>query len=542
MAAPFDFQQRQLFLKNFASQNYDLIIVGGGISGAGVARDAASRGMKVALVEARDFAEGTSSRSSKLIHGGLRYLEGLEFCLVFEALRERELLFRMAPHMVHPLRFLVPLYSSSRVSLFKMRLGLWLYEALSLFNFGKRHRVWTASVLMEYIPTLKKQGLVGGVEYSDAYMDDDRLVLETLRSAYVCGAESVNYVKAEKGLWVDGKLSGLECIDQKTGVSVTLRGSHIISTVGPWTDDFGSAVLESWKKVLRPSKGIHIVIEKDRIPIDKAVVMAAEESHRIVFAIPRNDMFIIGTTDTDYKEAPEDVCVMAEDVAYLLNAVNQYFPGAKITEKDIVSSYAGVRPLICDQGKDVGKVSREHVIIHDERNITFMAGGKYTTYRKMAEDVVASIMKYYPTEKRVEWSHGQTKRPLNARITQDSISLFSFVKMVNKKHYIMSEREVQTLVFRHGPESKDLVESCYRRLQRPVTYWECETNFAIEQTMCTSLEDFFFRRTPLFIARRDHGLGVLEEIAAIFAMIFHWTPQELERHKQCLESAIQARL
>lgn len=366
----FSLETRNRNLERLKNETFDLVIIGGGITGAGVARDAASRGMKVALVEGRDFAEGTSSRSSKLIHGGVRYLENFEFSLVFEALSERALLFKLAPHLVHPLRFVIPIYKSSRVGYWKMLAGMWLYDLLALFETPQMHESLNSDEVRERVPELDARTLVGAMEYSDAYTDDDRLVIETLRDAHRRGGCLVNYTNVES---IDGDSENIEKLhlrDQITGEEFTLRGHQYLSSVGPWTDIFGHIVDKNWKDCLRPTKGVHLVFPRKKIPIKKAVVMAVEK--RIIFVIPRHEMVIVGTTDTDFQSKPQEVKTEASDVSYLLEALNTYFPKLNIQEKDIYSSYAGVRPLVNDGSSSEGKTSREHQIWSTGRNLSLI--------------------------------------------------------------------------------------------------------------------------------------------------------------------------
>ncbi|MEZ4870798.1 MAG: FAD-dependent oxidoreductase [Bdellovibrionales bacterium] len=291
---PFSFETRNQNLNRLKTETFDLVIIGGGINGAGVARDAASRGLKVALVEANDFASGTSSRSSKLIHGGVRYLENLEFGLVFEALSERAKLFQLAPHLVHPLRFQIPIYKSSRVGMFMMGLGMWLYDALSLFQAPKMHERLNAKESVERMPTLNARELSGSYVYSDAYMDDDRLVHETLRSANELGAVQVNYAKAVGANRDEqGRIQSIKIKDGIAGEELVVHGRHFVSTVGVWTDDLGDILLPKWEHIMRPSKGVHLTFSKERLPLANAVVMGAES--RIVFGIQRHEMVIVGT-------------------------------------------------------------------------------------------------------------------------------------------------------------------------------------------------------------------------------------------------------
>lgn len=519
----FSFIDRKNTIKKMSETEYDVVIIGGGITGAGVARDAASRGMKVALVEGSDYASGTSSRSSKLIHGGIRYLENMEFHLVFEALSERALLFKIAPHMVHPLRFLLPLYKGSRVGMNKMGLGMLLYDALSLFRAPKLHERLNAKKSLNRIPILQPKNLMGSYVYSDAYMDDDRLVIETLRSANRLGADLVNYVKATDAKFSNEKIVSIECQDTLTNEKFTLKGKHFVSTVGPWTDQLGETLLKKWKRILRPSKGIHITLNKDRLPLPCAMVMATEGEKRIVFGIPRHEMIIIGTTDTDFKDDPSQVHSTAADVDYLLKVVDEYFPGA-IRKEDILASYAGVRPLVNDGSETESKTSREHVIIDDPRNITLVAGGKYTTYRKMAEQTVVKFLKNYSKEDQKKFKTNNTKIPLNPKVTAESFknSQGRLEELTSKTHF--TKQEVQILLDRHGSEAFDIVSQYYSPAHQSI--WEMEAGFAIDESMCLKLKDFYLRRAPLFLAEKDHGYKYLERLSLIFKQKLGWSEDE----------------
>lgn len=528
----FSVSDRQKRLRSFKETDYDLLIIGGGITGAGAARDAASRGMKVALIEANDFASGTSSRSSKLIHGGIRYLENLEFKLVFEALNERTKLFEMAPHLVHPLRFMIPLYEDSRVGMFKMGLGMWLYDALALFQAPEMHEALNARQSLARMPALRDQNLKGSYVYSDAYMDDDRLVHETLRSANEMGADIANYVKAVGAEFDgEGRITQVECLDQVGNEKFRLRARHVISSVGPWTDRLGESLFQDWKKILRPTKGIHLTLPKHRLPLNSAVVMAAEKSDRIVFGIPRHEMIIVGTTDTDFPQDPGTVCATTEDVKYLLSILDQYFPGARITVQDLIASYAGVRPLVNDGSSTEGKTSREHVILDDPRGITFVAGGKYTTYRLMAEQVIESALHHFSLEERVRFQKSDTARPLNSMTGVDAFHQALALTDVWSSRYRRAIAEVRLLAERYGMEAEKILEEN----PQSFSYWQLEAVQAVDQTMCHHLVDFYTRRVPLFLADRNHGLHNLEEIAVVFQEKLGWSDSRVEEEKHSLQ-------
>lgn len=531
-------ESRVQALHDLQQETYDLVVIGGGITGAGVARDAASRGMKVALIEARDFAFGTSSRSSKLIHGGIRYLENLEFHLVFEALSERQILFEIAPHLVHPLRFILPIYKGGRVPAWKMGMGMWVYDALSLFEAPELNEFFSPEELKPDFPALSQEGLDGAFAYSDAYMDDDRLVLETMRSAYGLGATIANYVKATGAEFgADGKISALVCEDALTAATLKIKGRHYVSTVGPWTDRLGENLFKTWKKTLRPSKGVHLTFRRDRLPLHDAVVMGAES--RIVFAIPRHEMVIVGTTDTDYPGDPGEVRTETEDVEYILNVIHRYFPGAAIAREDIVGCYAGVRPLVYDGASTESKTSREHAIWTDPRGVTFVAGGKYTTYRNMATQTVEETLRLFSTEEHVKFGRADTKRPLNPLITSALWSRALTMGEELAERWGVAESVTRSLVFRHGLEAEKILQRSYGWIAHAKSseeqLWCMEALHAMDHTMCLSLVDFYFRRTPLVLAREDHGLPFAPAVARVMATRLGWSEYRLEEEINALQ-------
>lgn len=498
--------------------NYDLLIVGGGITGAGVARDAASRGMKVLLCEANDFASGTSSRSSKLVHGGIRYLENLEFGLVHEALTERNLLLEMAPHMVHPLRFLLPIYKSSRVGLLKMELGMILYDMLSFFEAPKLHELHFSRATQSVEPLLQAENLVGSVVYSDAYMEDDRLVIETLRSAQKMGASCVNYTSVDKVVESEHGVTA-QITDVINNVTHSISAKHVVCALGPWTDLSGQQLIKNWKPVLRPTKGVHLVFTRDRVPVHAGIVMAVEE--RIVFVIPRGDIVIVGTTDTDFKGSPSEVYVEKEDVSYLLQITNKYFPTLKLQPEDVISCYAGVRPLVRDDSSSEGKTSREHTIYEHSQFVTLVAGGKYTTYRSMAEEIVNKVLQRFPFEQKMSFNAPQTKTPLNELATLEKMKRFSAQLGAHATEFGVSTKDVQGLMERHGEGALEILEtiSLLTEDDSEVALWKAEAKFSFDHEMCFCLEDFYWRRSSLFMTKKDNGLFVLKSLAEYFGVL-----------------------
>ena len=383
------------------SAHFDAVIVGGGIVGTGLARELQLRGLKTLLVEKADFASGTSSKSSKLIHGGLRYLEMLDFGLVFESLSERHWLLKTHPHLVQPLEFNLPIYAKTLApkgarSSALLGLGLWLYDALSLFRTPFFHGKYASDVVQKKFPGILTSGLKGSYFYADAMMLDDELVLECAYDAVRRGAWCLNYVEATH---VQKKASGhgfqLRLQDTLPGAAsepFEVTCDEVISCVGPWTEQFGDNVALGAERKLKPSKGVHLIFPYHRLPVDSCLVMYAADG-RIVFAIPRKDfgsgaeVVIVGTTDSKSHAPIEQTTTDADDRQYLLNVLNAYFPKARFVENDIIAEYAGIRPLL-DEGKESeAKTSREHEIWRNKAGIVFMAGGKYTTFRKISEEI-----------------------------------------------------------------------------------------------------------------------------------------------------------
>lgn len=364
---------------------YDLLIIGGGIVGAAVARDAALRGLKAGLVDRHDFAFGTSSRSSRLLHGGIRYLAQGKIGLVREASLEKTVLHRIAPHLARPLAFVFPTYRTSDWPLWQMRIGVKLYDLLcNGRNLGASTGL-SAAATSAILPGLETTGLTGAVRYFDGLTNDSRLVLDTLRSAAQAGAKVGNYLRFE-----DARRAGdhwrAELRDGRTGKNFTVTSRVIVNATGPWADKLPHSSIR-----LRCTKGIHLVFDQARLPVPDAVVIT--EGPRVLFVIPWGERVIVGTTDTDFPGPPDDVAVDAADVAYVLAAANRFFPGARLTGEDIVSSWAGLRPLLEDRDGKPSDISRSHLIQNAAPGWWDVAGGKLTTCRLMAEQTVDQIVK-----------------------------------------------------------------------------------------------------------------------------------------------------
>ncbi|HEX2188213.1 MAG TPA: glycerol-3-phosphate dehydrogenase/oxidase, partial [Longimicrobiaceae bacterium] len=390
---PFSPSARAGHLEALRRERFDLLVVGGGITGAGVALDAATRGLRVALVEAGDLAEGTSSRSSRLVHGGLRYLETGDFRLVFEALAERRRLLELAGHLVHPLPFLFPLYRSGAVGYRKLQAGMWLYDLLSLFRGVRRHRMLRRHALLAVEPALLREGLVGGAEYYDASVDDARLTVAVARAAHDAGAAVVPHAAVTGFLpGGDGAVRGARVRDALGGETFEVRADVVVNATGPWSDRLRRLADPEALPRLRPTKGVHVVLPGERVGNAGALIFPSPVDGRIMFVLPWGAFTYVGTTDTDFEGDPYDAGATAEDVAYLLESANALFPAARLAPEDVLSTWTGVRPLLAPQRGEDGvaesATSREHEIWRDAGGLVTVAGGKLTTYRVMAAETV----------------------------------------------------------------------------------------------------------------------------------------------------------
>ncbi len=549
LSPQFSFRSRAESLGRFKKEVFDLLVIGGGITGAAVARDAATRGLKVALVERKDFAYGTSSRSSKLIHGGLRYLENLEFGLVFEALAERALLLKTVPHMVRPLPFYLPVYEGDSNGKAILSMGLWLYDLLALFRTPGSHKMLSAKEFTQLVPFVRQSGLKGGFSYYDASMWDDVLAVETLRSAHTAGAAIANYCEAVSPIWneqkdADARIIGFRVKDLESDSElIDLKAHRVVVCAGPWTDQVGGRLSPQWRHWLNPSKGVHLIFDLKRIPLPGAVVMVRPEDGRVSFVIPRPDLgtgvVIVGTTDGPTPKEPDEAAVDPEDVEYIMSLLNRYFPDLALKHSDILSAYVGVRPLMgsvvptVSEGKEaqgsqpsasasLQKVSREHHIGMGPGGSVVVAGGKYTTHRKMAEEIVDYTLKAWKKDARSGKSPGLppigrsgTKAAVNPRATARAIE-FCRQEAASKGVPIPEE-----LLSRYGAEALSVLSAAKvtQSSGDPAGFPQlvAQLRHSIRSEMVMHLEDFYLRRIPLYASRADHGLPWAEALAQAWA-------------------------
>ncbi len=463
---------------------FDVLVVGGGIFGAGIARDAALRGLRVALIDKADFASGTSSRSSKLIHGGFRYLEQAAYRLVMESCRERQVLRKIAPHLVKPLPFLLPVYQGDQRSLGKMRLGMALYDALALYRNTARHRGLSAIATVEKEPQLARQGLRGSIMYYDCQEDDARFCVENVLHAVQLGAICLNYCELTGFVSQNEKIIAAKIDDRVGSASIEVRAKCFINAAGPWVDRV-AGLAGATDSHLKPTKGVHILLP--RLTDHHAIAFQAKRDGRIMFVLPWNDCSIVGTTDTDYTGDPDDVRADEADIDYILAEVRALFPDVKVGFEDVITTFAGLRPLLHQGNANPSARSREWQIIHHGPNFMSIAGGKYTTYRAEAQKIVDELLRKLG-EKPRQCLTAATPLPTPATISDQLIA-----------------------------ESPKVYASDIRR--------------ACDQEFATSVDDVMRRRTSLALSRFG-GAQTASAVARIMASTLGWTESQMRASLQ----------
>jgi glycerol-3-phosphate dehydrogenase len=523
-----DARDRGATLGRLADGRFDVLVIGGGITGAGAALDAASRGLRVALVEARDLAAGTSSRSSKLIHGGLRYLEQLDFKLVYEALRERDLLVsRLAPHLVRPVPFLFPLYRKV-VERPYVGAGLALYDAMEgTHRPVPHHRHLSARGALKRAPALSPERLAGAMLYYDAQVDDARYTLAVARTAAAHGAVVATWVSAV-GVVRGGdgtRVTGARVRDEETGHEVTVTADSVVVCAGVWTDQVHElAGVRAGYKV-RMSKGVHIVVPREAVEASTGMIVRTEKS--VLFFIPWGKRWIVGTTDTDWTGDRDEPAATEEDIDYILAAANRVL-ARPLTRADVIAVYAGLRPLVAvaaKESKPTTKLSREHVVDVPVPGLASIAGGKFTTYRLMARDVVDAAVADFGSDRSVPASVTDQVPLLGA----DGLAAVRASAGRLAEDYRVSRETVEHLLGRYGTlaaEVLDLVRSD-PELGRPLApghlYLRAEVVYAVTHEGALHVDDVLRRRTRLFIEAADSGAAAADDVSLIMGRLLGWS-------------------
>jgi glycerol-3-phosphate dehydrogenase len=508
-----------------ASEVFDVVVIGAGATGSGSALDAVTRGLSTALVEARDFAAGTSSRSSKLIHGGLRYLEQKDFALVREALRERSLLLNtLAPHLVRPVPFLFPLHEHWERAY--IGAGMVLYDSLGGHQGLPRHRHLTKRGALRLAPALKPDVLVGAIQYYDGKVDDARHTLTVARTAANYGAAVASAARVVGFLREGARVAGVRVRDEQSGEEIAVRARMVVNATGVWTDDLQHLVGERGKFQVRASKGIHLVVPRDRIQLDTGLILRTEKS--VLFVIPWGRHWIVGTTDTDWNLDKAHPAASARDIGYVLEHVNAVLE-QPLTREDVEGVYAGLRPLLTGESESTSKLSREHTVAAPVPGLVAVAGGKYTTYRVMARDAIDAV------------ARGLDRSvPPSATHVTELVGAEGFRALWNGRERLAAASglhvaRIEHLLGRFGSRIHDLLElvEADPELGRPLPgaddYLAVEVRHAASHEGALHLEDVLTRRTRISIETFDRGLAAAEPAARLMADVLGWSEADVAR-------------
>ncbi len=534
-------EAREASLEAMAATELDVLVVGGGVVGAGCALDAATRGLTVGLVEARDFASGTSSRSSKLIHGGLRYLEMLDFRLVAEALQERGLLIdTLAPHLVKPVPFIYPLTHRGWERVYAGA-GVALYDTLGILS-GRargvpRHKHLTRTGARRIMPSLRKDALIGALQYYDAQVDDARHTMFIARTAAAYGAHVATRARVVGLLREGERVTGAEVHDLESGATISVAAKQVINATGVWTDDTQSLVGERGQFKVRASKGVHLVVPKDRIQGSSGLILRTEKS--VLFVIPWGRHWIIGTTDTDWALDKAHPAASAADIDYILDHVNAVLQ-TPLTHADVEGVYAGLRPLLSGESDSTSKLSREHAVAHTAPGLVVVAGGKYTTYRVMARDAVDAVV------------HGlDAKVPPSVTENVPLLGAEGFAALKNAKNslarrYGVHEARIEHLLGRYGSLVHEVLEFVLADpalglpLDGAPDHLRAEVVYAASHEGARHIEDVLARRTRISIETFDRGIGALREVAELMAPVLGWSDEQIEREVEHYRKRVDA--
>jgi glycerol-3-phosphate dehydrogenase len=542
MRYPFSSLCRQEVLRDMEAGQFDVLVIGGGITGAGIALDAQVRGMKTALIEMQDFAAGTSSRSTKLVHGGLRYLKQLEFKLVAEVGKERAIVYENAPHVTTPEWMLLPIIEGGTYGKFATSIGLRVYDTLAGVKKSERRIMLSKEETLAKEPLLRKDKLKGGGYYVEYRTDDARLTIEVMKEAVRRGVAAVNYAKAEELLYENGKVVGVVVVDQISGEKWNIRAKKIVNAAGPWVDTIREVDGSKKGKRLHLTKGVHLVIDGKRFPLKQAIYFDTPDG-RMVFAIPRDGKTYVGTTDTNYQGDIANPKMTREDRDYILRAANFMFPTLNLTGEDVESSWAGLRPLIHEDGKSPSELSRKDEIFISESGLLTIAGGKLTGYRKMAERIVDLVAAQLKAEGQGSYPGCTTDRiRLSGGDVGGSAKFEGFVKEKVREgvNVGLSEQEAELLVRRYGSNASRIYALIGERGEeanaaRLSKYVFGSLVYAIEEEMTTTPEDYFVRRTGALYFDMNWVKKWKEPVIAYMAQKLNWNEAETKRHRERLE-------
>jgi glycerol-3-phosphate dehydrogenase len=530
---------RAQITKDLQTTEFDLLIIGGGITGAGIALDAATRGMKVALIEKGDFASGTSSKSTKLIHGGLRYLKQFDFWLVKEVGTERAIVHKIAPHLVVPEKMILPLIEGGTYGSWLTSVGLKVYDILASVEGDDKRKMLSVKKSLKKEPLLPKKILKGAGYYAEYRTDDARLTIEVLKTAQNYDAKLLNYSEATEFIYEDKRVVGANVKDGITNESYNIKAKYVVNACGPWVDELRQINNSKIGKQLHLTKGVHLVVDHKKLPVKQSVYFDVPDG-RMMFAIPRGKVTYFGTTDTNYQQDKDDVNTSLVDATYLISAVNNMFPDITISLDDVESSWAGLRPLIHEEGKSASELSRKDEIFVSETELISIAGGKLTGYRKMAERIVDLIDKKY--KRRFEKSFGEIKTK-NLVLKGGDFENYDEVKSYTDAIYNriaevdFNQKDAEYLVHNYGKQTDQILKKFdeFTEENQQEKMMKAEVWFSIQHELACTPTDFFMRRTGRLFFDPKSVTKFKEYVLSLFTSHFSWDTETAEKHKQELE-------
>lgn len=542
---PFSCLDRDQLIKTFQKETYDLVVIGGGITGGGIALDAASRGLKVALFEKGDFASGTSSKSTKLIHGGLRYLKQFDFWLVKEVGSERAIVHQLAPHLVLPEKMLLPLIENGSYGKWLTSIGLKVYDILAQVGEDDKRKMLEKKEALALEPLLPKKLLKGAGYYAEYRTDDARLTIENIKTSLQFGAKALNYSEVIDFLYEGDTVAGVKVKDKVSGNTFSVSARYAINAAGPWVDELRAVNNSRKGKRLHLTKGVHLVFAHEKLPVKQSIYFDVPDG-RMIFAIPRGKITYVGTTDTNYNQDKDKVNTDLADAIYLISAVNHMFPKIELEMEDIISSWAGLRPLIHEEGKSASELSRKDEIFTSDTGLISIAGGKLTGYRKMAERVVNRIAKKMEEEHQAKVKECSTEQiPLCGNGFRNFKKVKKYIREIEAKVLSdgLSKYDAWFLVTNYGIQTATILETfAHLKDKDPaVRMIKAELHFCIRYEMVQTPLDFFIRRTGRLYfdinSMRNHMDPVLKEFRKITgvddAQILTWKEQlltEIDEH------------
>jgi glycerol-3-phosphate dehydrogenase len=541
----FSVLNRSDIVKKLKHEIYDVLVIGGGITGGGIALDSVTRGMKTALVEMQDFSAGTSSRSTKLVHGGLRYLKQFEVKMVAEVGKERAIVYENGPHVTSPEWMLLPIHKGGTFGKFTTSIGLRIYDYLAGVKKSERRSMLSSEEVLLKEPLIKKAGLKGGGYYVEYRTDDARLTIEVVKAANENGAVTCNYLKVLHLVYEKGKMAGVLVEDQLTKEKYEIRAKKVVNAAGPWVDHIREMDQSKKGKVLQLSKGVHLVVDQSHFPLKQAIYFDTPDG-RMVFAIPRDRKVYVGTTDTFYDEDTAHPNMTVSDRNYILNAIHYMFPDVNIREEDIESSWAGLRPLINEDGKSPSEISRKDEIWESESGLITIAGGKLTGYRKMAETVVDLLAEKFKIEEQNSYPQGCTKNlPISGGDVGGSLEFNGYVHSQLERGVELgfSKEEAKELAAFYGSNSPIVFDLVEKNEMDAVNYGLPLPLFAkliygIEHEMVVTPLDFFYRRTGAILFEIQSVRQWEKQVIHYMTDKMSWNEKEQQYYSYELENEL----